>query len=237
MKKYEFTREVTEYCGVTLHRIRALIDFNDVGKGELGGFIEKEENLSHSGNAWVYDNACVVGDAWVYGNAKVSDNALVSGNAWVSGSAKVADNARVYGYAKVSDSANVFDNAWVSGSAWVAGDTQVYGIARVAGDAYVDGNSRVAGDARVYGNTSLNSNADVFRTNHYLNIGPIGSRFDFTTFYRDSESGIMVSYGCFLGKLEEFKEKVRKTHGDNKHALVYLKACELAELQIGLKEI
>ena len=32
MKKYEFTGEFTECYGVTLYRIRALIDFNDVEK-------------------------------------------------------------------------------------------------------------------------------------------------------------------------------------------------------------
>lgn len=69
MKKYEFTGEVKVKFGVTFKRIRALINFGNVKKGELGGFIEKEENLSHKNNAWVY------------GNARVSDNAEVSGDA------------------------------------------------------------------------------------------------------------------------------------------------------------
>ncbi len=157
MKKYEFTGEVKSHREVTLRRIRALKDFGDVKKGELGGWIEREENLSQSGDAWVF------GDAWV------SDDASVSG------------------------------------------------------------------DARVYGYTNLYGNADVFKNTHYLNIGAIGSRFGFTTFFRNAEQGIMVSCGCFLGTIEEFKEKVEETHGDNKHAQVYLKACELAELQINLK--
>src|SRR5260363_150925 len=47
----------------------------------------KEDCLSHEGEAWVYDNARVFGDArvsgnaWVFGNARVYDNARVSGNA------------------------------------------------------------------------------------------------------------------------------------------------------------
>ena len=64
-KKYELTDETQEWNGRTLHRIRALADFGDVKAGELGGWIEKEENLSHNGNAWVY------GDAQVYGNAEI----------------------------------------------------------------------------------------------------------------------------------------------------------------------
>ena len=94
MKKYEFTGEVKVKFGVTFKRIRALIDFGNVKKGELGGFIEKEENLSHKNNAWVY------------GNARVYDNAEVYGNARVSGNAEVSDNARVYDDAEVSGDAD-----------------------------------------------------------------------------------------------------------------------------------
>ena len=69
--------------GITLFRIRARIAFGNVGKDELGGFVEKESNVDTSGNAWVY------GNARVYGNAQVSGNARVYGNAWVSGNASL----------------------------------------------------------------------------------------------------------------------------------------------------
>ena len=87
MKKYEFTGEVKVALGVTLHRIRAAVSFGIVVKGELGGWIEKEDNLSQNGNAWVYGNAKVFGDAKVCGNAKVCGDAEVYGNAWVCGNA------------------------------------------------------------------------------------------------------------------------------------------------------
>jgi len=105
MKKYELTGEVKVKFGVTFKRIRALIDFGNVKKGELGGFIEKEENLSHENNAWVY------GNAKVYGDARVSGNAEVSGDAWVYGNAKVYGDAWVYGNAEVSGNARVSGNA------------------------------------------------------------------------------------------------------------------------------
>ena len=95
-KKFELTSETTIRFGRTLYRIRALVDFSTVKKGDLGGFVEKEENLSQvSGNAWVYGNAQVSGNAWVYGNAQVSGNARVYGNAQVSGDAWVSGNAQV----------------------------------------------------------------------------------------------------------------------------------------------
>ena len=86
---YELTDETIEHADITLHRIRALVDMpiHDVKAGDLGGFIEKVENLQE--NAWVSGNAMVYGNAWVFGNA------LVCGNAWVSGYAEVSGDARV----------------------------------------------------------------------------------------------------------------------------------------------
>lgn len=81
MKKYELTENTKTHAGRTLFQIRALIGFLDVKAGELGGWIEKEENLSHAGNAWVYGDALVYGNARVYGDAQVYGNAQVSGNA------------------------------------------------------------------------------------------------------------------------------------------------------------
>ena len=125
MKKYELTEETVTVYGKTLYRIRAVRDFGSVKTGEFGGYIEKEENLSHFGNAWIYGDARVFGNAWVYGDARVSENAWVYGDARVSGDARVygdarvSENAWVYGDARVSGDARVFDNAWVYGNAEV----------------------------------------------------------------------------------------------------------------------
>ena len=102
MKKFELTSEfITNAFGVKLFRIRALVEFGNVSEGELGGYVEKEENLAHDGNAWVYGDAKVSDDARVYGNAEVSGNAIVYSNAIVSGDAKVYGNAEVSGNALV----------------------------------------------------------------------------------------------------------------------------------------
>ena len=75
MKKYELTTNVKTVLGRKLFQIKALISFDCIEAGELGGWIEKESNLSQSGDAWVS------GHAWVSGNARVFGNAEVSGNA------------------------------------------------------------------------------------------------------------------------------------------------------------
>ena len=68
-KKFELTSNTKIFLGRKLFQIRAPVSFGDVKEGDLGGYIEKEENLSHDGNAWVSGNAWVYGNAWVSGNA------------------------------------------------------------------------------------------------------------------------------------------------------------------------
>ena len=143
MKKYELTGETKKTFRHILHRIRALRDFGNVRNGDLGGWIERERNLSQTSNAWVYGNAEVFGNAKVYDNAKVFGDAKVYGNAWIYGDAKVYDNAWVFGDAKV------YDNAWIYGDAKVFGSALVYGNAWVCGDAHIVTNA----DYAVYKNT------------------------------------------------------------------------------------
>ena len=149
MKKYELTEETKVVLGVTLHRIKALISIEkyNVKAGDLGGYVEKEDNLNQDGNAWV------------------------SGNAWVYGDARVYDDARVSGDASVSGKADVSGNAWVSGDARVYGNARVYDDASVSGDADVSGNERVCGKAEVYGDadyTTIKGFGTEFRTTTFF---------------------------------------------------------------------
>jgi len=77
MKKYELTNETINFENKKLFRIRALKDFGNVKAGDLGGYVESENNLSQEDNCWIYENAKV------YGNAEVSNDDIVSGNARV----------------------------------------------------------------------------------------------------------------------------------------------------------
>ena len=71
MKKYELLEDdFKEVDGKKLYRIRALQDFSNIKKGDLGGYIESENNLSHNDDLWVYKNAKVYGNAEIYKNIK-----------------------------------------------------------------------------------------------------------------------------------------------------------------------
>ncbi|KAA4221605.1 hypothetical protein F3D18_26435 [Bacteroides ovatus] len=92
-KKFELLFDDTiEVFGRKLFRIKAKINFGSVKVGEIGGYIEKEENLSEHGDAWVCGDARVYGNALVYGNARVYGDAgvkspkdyIVFKNSWSS---------------------------------------------------------------------------------------------------------------------------------------------------------
>ena len=117
--KYILTKESIQFRGSTLYRIKALKDFGDVKAGDLGGYIEKELNLSQEGKCWVHSEAKVCHYAWVCDNARVRDYAVVSGYAWVCDYAVVGDYAVVLGNSVISYYAVVCGNAWVSGNAVV----------------------------------------------------------------------------------------------------------------------
>ena len=96
MKKFELTDEfVINDLGKKLFRIRALEAFGNVKAGEVGGFLEKEENLAQDGTAWVSGDACVSGNARVSGNAHVCEIAEVSGTAEVC---KTMDYTYIHGF-------------------------------------------------------------------------------------------------------------------------------------------
>ena len=133
-KKYRLTDETMMLPdGTRLHRIMALRDFGDVQAGDLGGFVEKEANLSHKGGA------------------------------------------------------------------------------------------RVCGDAEVSGDAEVKTNDDLCLFTYF------GSKNRPTTAFKTKDGGINVKCGCFQGTLQQFREKVKETHGTNDYAVEYLMIADLIE--------
>ena len=163
--KYEFTGETMNHEGRLLHEIRRLYD------RRIGGWIEKEENLSQEGNCWVYSRAIVYDNAYVYGNAEVCSEAKVYDDAKVYGDAKVS-NAEVYGHAQVYDKAYVFGNAQVYGCAEVYGNAEVYSNVKICGTAKIYsnfGNSEIYGDVKItsgeYADVKISCEEDLLKYN------------------------------------------------------------------------
>ena len=182
-KKYKLTDESINFCGRKLYRIEALKDFSDVEKGEKGGFVENERNLSQENNCWIYDDAKVFDNASVFGNAIVGENACIKDNARVFENAIVSGNAKIYGYAKI------------------------YGIALIYENAIVCENAKVYEFAKVYSNAEIFSDATVISDSDYIifkNWWSSGRCFTWT------RSNNMWKVGCFYGTGEDLIAKAYK---------------------------
>lgn len=266
-KKYELT-DITKtvFLGdverrtVVLYRIQALKDFGDVKIGDLGGWVENENVLSHEDECWIWDNAEVYRDgivcdnAQVYSSAKVIDG-RVCGNAEVSEHAKItgaiiSGNAEVYGHATVANFVTVCGNAQIFGNAFLYGyvevsdeaevygtteiydDAKIYGNAQVYGYASVGNNAKIGGSSHVNGSSRIGKNACIENTSDYMVYGPVGSRQDYTTFYKGGDE-IYVRTGCFRGTLKEFKNVVKKKHKFNSvHRKDYIKIIRFAKKKL-----
>lgn len=158
---------------VTLRRIRALKDFGTIKKGTLGGYIESDNNLSHSGTAWIHDtakvfgNALVTDDAHVHGNVIIKDKALVENDAFVTDNAiiqdhaSVSDSAIVRDEARIYNNASVYDNALIQNKASISGNAQIYGNAAITGTSQITDNALVYGKATLRGNVIVTGNAQI----------------------------------------------------------------------------
>lgn len=216
-KKYEILKDqVITMNGSTIYRIKALKNFGDVEAGDIGGFVESEDNLSHEGPCWIYS------DAMVYHKAKVKDNAIVRDYVHVFNNARVMENAIVEGHARVSDDSTVFGNARIKDNANVFGRGIVHGFAIVQDNAVVFEQARVCGETIVKDYTQVSGHIMVTRgeiSNSVVLFGIGEINFDISarddwTFYRNPcvDAGFITTstkldiwnYRFFSGTAEEF---------------------------------
>lgn len=228
-KKYRIVNESpVQVRDHKLYRIVALRDIvcptrdrcsKCIRAGDVGGFVERESNLSQEGSSWIEGDAMVYGEARVVGNARVKCNALVRGSACVSGDAIVDWNARVYGKAHVTGRSFVSGSARVYGEAQVCDDADVEGKARVYGLSIISGSSKVCGNAKVFGNADvswkaeLSDGAFVNSFKCYMTFKNSWSSGRHFTCYTDEENVLVWCAGCFIGTGEEL---VKKAYLDSK---------------------
>lgn len=210
-RKYELTDKTIQISGRTLHRIKALKDFGDVKKGDIGGYVENEWNLSQND------------ECWIYGKAKAYDHAIVCLDA------KIYDNVRISGNAIIADKASAHGNVWIREYAFVHESAKLYDSATVYGIANIRSNAIVTGRAVITGNDWITQDAAIHFTEDYATVQGFGSIYRSTTFLRRWDGDVGVQCGCFYGTLAEFREQVKKKHGDSKKGKEYLMIADLME--------
>ena len=137
--KYELTNITKDFEGETLYRIRALKDFEDIKKGDLGGWVSNENNLSQYGNCWVYDEAKCTGNSRMYGNSimydysEMHDNSVMHGNSIMHdnsemhGNSAMYDNSIMYGNSAMYDNSEMHDNSRMDNDSILKNNEKLYG--------------------------------------------------------------------------------------------------------------
>lgn len=113
--KYEILEQTYQLTdGRKVYRIKAVRDFGSVKKGEVGGFVEADDNLSHHGLCWI------------------AGSAMALGRSQVTGDALLKDRARIYDWTMITDRCVVQDDAILKDFVFGYGDAVIGGQSLLA---------------------------------------------------------------------------------------------------------
>lgn len=127
----------------------------------------------------------------------------------LSDTAWVGKNSRICSYSKVYENAHVYGNSIVEEYSHVFGNARIGDGVRVKAGSFVFGTACITGEVQLPIDACIGSNAD------FVLIGPAISSKRFTTAYRAIDNSILVSTGCFVGSIDEFKYAIKNTHKDS----------------------
>ncbi|MCI6191384.1 MAG: hypothetical protein MR691_15880 [Clostridium sp.] len=212
-KKYELIE--SDIKG--LYRIKALKDFGYVKKGDIGGYVENPNNLSHKGNCWVYNNAKICDNAIIYGNAEVWDYAVIDGN------------ARIYGNSQIRDC------AVIDGNAQIHGDSEILNYAIIRDNALIYGDSVISGNAFIGGYTEIKTGHNIgYIDEKFKNVLYIQCKASLITVYTDINNVIKCNIGCQKRMtLEGLLKRIEEDGGMTKDREEYVRIMQNAHLLLG----
>ena len=200
-----------------LYRVKALKDFGYVKKGDIGGYVQNEHNLSHKGCCWVCDDAKIYNEARIYGNAQVSNCAVIDGN------------AKIYGNAQVSDC------AVIDGNARIYGDSEVWDYAIIRDNALIYGDSVISGNAFIGGDTEIKTGQHVeYIDERFKNVLYMQCKASLITVYTDMNNVIKCNIGCQKRiTLEGLLKRIEEDGGMTKDKEEYVRIMQNAHLLLG----
>ena len=262
-KKYELLLDNTFTIGtITLYRIRALRDFGTVKKGDLGGFVQSEKNLSHEGTCWLHDfsksyhSGLVEKDAQIHHKAEVRNFAIATdfatmwdysaleGNSVLGGHAKTKNWSTVGDDSRVTEYAIITQHAITGGRARVGGNVLVGGYVHIRGQAKVDGNGTISGGIYIHGNSTISGTYTLFGKFTLTGQTFITSNSDlmvFRCFWNSDLSELVYvatnkifSMKGFLGTDLQLLEWAREHDGDNYD--FYKNLVDMVNAQVKLME-
>ena len=177
---------------IKLYRIQALKTFTKPGGynpvvhvGELGGYVEAEDNLSQDGNCWLFDKARVKDGGKVLDDAIVYDKSLISKNSIIRGRSVIGGHCFVTNQSVIIDS-RLEGNVTVTGYSIIHSGSYLYGdikvdksdigcLVNLSGRISVN-KSRITAPLELCGDYELNFDVDTPHSVIGYNIGMPGGR-------------------------------------------------------------
>lgn len=211
MEKYCLTDNTIYIAGNRLYQIKSLKNFGKVKKGDLGGYIASEDNLSQTGNCWVFqnamvfDNAKVLENAEIRGNISMYDNSMVSGNSICDGNIYLCDNCRITGYAVVNGNSILIKN-----NAIIGGYSQILST---------DKSSIVGGDVIIGENITI-VNCGIRREKDYIYI-PFEYPLKGGVAVYTGHDNRILTWDSEYRKKDDYKEMTLKEYIDYLEAEIY----------------
>lgn len=212
-KKYELIESNIK----GLYRVKALKNFADVKKGDIGGYVENPNNLSHEGYCWIYDNAKVYDNARIYGNSQVWDYAVIQGNARIYGNSQILNCAVIDGNARIYNDCEIWDYAIIRDNALIYGDS------------VISGNAFIGGDTEIKTGRHVGCIEEKFK-----NVLYIQCKASLITVYTDMNNIIKCNIGCQKRiTLEGLLKRIEEDGGMTKDREEYVRIMKNAHLLLG----
>ena len=207
MKKYELTENHIKIDENTkLYQIRALksfyIDeFTEIKTGQLGGYVESEENLSQQGSCWIYNNVKI------RGNVKVYESAILCGAVRAYGNAKIHGECNIGGDIFITGNAEIKGEARIAAGGEITGNTVIERMPYITGNVYIAGDTLISGNVEIYGRCNI-KNGKILKQEDFLYLDHLSRGLGNIVLFKNNKNNISVYEGYFnyTFNYEEFKE-------------------------------
>ncbi|MBM4707823.1 hypothetical protein GS982_01890 [Rhodococcus hoagii] len=151
---------------------------------------------------WISGPYAGAADGWIEHDRNIFGSGIVAYGGVVTDRAVVADGGRVEDFAWLAGNARVVDSrvanrAVVKDSALIRDSSIIVGVDVVVGGSAYLRNARVVGEA------------EILTTEHYLQVGPMGSEQVFAHLYRTAND-YHFNVGCWMGRIEELAAEVEQ---------------------------
>ena len=202
MKKYELTDITKEYKGKTLYRIRALKDFKGVKIGDLGGWVETENNLSQKGECWIYDDAICMDNARMYNNAemhhntKMYDNSIMYNNSKIYHNSTMHNNSKMYDCSKMYDYSAMYNYSAMYDNTIISDRSRMYNDAKMHNNAKIYDNSVMYDKSKLFDNSRMRNNSIMYDNSAMYGCGALNGNAEL----HDTET----LHGELVSKVEKY---------------------------------